>query len=165
MRRRISWAGVAAVVALGLCAGVSRAVERRAPEPAAPDPVNAIDRPAKSVDPGALVAPTQPLGTMPQQGPRDPEARVAPVAPDDRRAESAAPAPAARDAGDAAHRRLEAARARYDAAVAAYAQALGRNYPRGSARRAIVEERNAAEAELHAARAALEPSAPAPALP
>jgi hypothetical protein len=165
MRRPISWAGVGAVVAVGLWAGAGRGVETRAPDPAAADRVNAIDRPAKFVDPRARVAPTEPLATMPRQGPRGPEATVAPIAPDDLRAESASPAPAARDPGDAAHRRLESARARYDAAVAAYAKALERNYPVGPARHAIVEERNAAEAELHAARAALEPPAPAPTFP
>lgn len=58
----------------------------------------------------------------------------------------AAVEPGLRDARTAAQKGLAAARARLDAANAAYSKMMARNYPRGEAKVAIIDERDEARA-------------------
>jgi len=136
----------------------------------AADPQAAAESSAPSsaafVDPAERAADARALEDIDPHVPRAPVATAAPNGPSGRAADeaelAAPPATAAPD--PAAADPLEAARSRYQRALAAYRDMLQRNYPRGDARRAIVDERDAARAALdRLLDPPAEPAAPSPA--
>jgi len=150
----MAWVAALGVAGAALAGAPAGAAEERAER-------DGVRTPVSFVDPAERARPTRSLGAVPAHQPRDPVATREPVDPDSLRAEPVPPRPQppigpdGTPRPDPAYERWEAARARYEAALAAYRNMTSRNSPRGGARAAIVAERDAARAELEEAERAL----------